>query len=44
MTVFQNTKKMEDTNINVEEDLSPETRKIRMTLMLWLKDAQRKGH
>jgi len=38
MTVFQNTKKLADTNISVEKDLSTETRKIRMTLMLWLKD------
>jgi len=31
MTVFQNTKKLADTNISVEEDLSTETRKITMT-------------
>lgn len=43
MTVLQNTKKLADTNINVEDDLRPETRKIRMILILWLKDAQRKG-
>jgi hypothetical protein len=43
MTVLQNTQKMADMNINVEEDLSQETQKIRMILLLWLKDAQRKG-
>jgi hypothetical protein len=42
-TVLHNTKKLADTNISVDADFGPETRKLKI-LIPYLKDGRRRRH